>query len=1714
MDVSKLLKNVNNLNDYISATQDLITKFLNSKIQFNMSTVLALNKIRSLEIEYFNKCDENGAALKILELMLHSPPSKTWGLLGKELISLMQYWLDALRKHLIVHNNHWWNFLSVLLKFMQEICLKNRTINDILVQETAECLLDISTRNQPNLAQRYKIIQCLNKFCAESSREVRYGLKMKFEIYFIKLSRIMVSCGDLRTQYSIIETLLRWLLPRQDLAVRRDASTKWFPSNLYGSKAIDIFLRRPWQNFLRDARDFLNALNEASDDITSVLCRKFSVGKICLISGTDKKDYWIDLNTGSKCISMILEPKLLEVLGSTLSLCDALVINEDNTNTVQMHGGSEIHITLTVMDPRRMHPSNVLEGCDVTIAISSRSDLGKVDRVLRNIFDSKYQLLIDIKKCMELSPRSKHEGARRADTSGDEGRFSHPVDFQRGKHSGYIIRPRNPVSWQSPSTASTSSLAMLREKLTAFPGYRFDKEPVSVCALPQLSSVTEVSETDERYGSNASQSTLKIRPYGVCHKTYRTGADRTPLSDTESLKKRDDKTLCISPVINDDDNSISCLLVATIGSASDSVINDTLERLPKDKNIHTDNIVDMLAQEALNSTRNINNNKVDRGIITSEKNSQDNDCLKENESSINRTIEVKKSRINKKSKRVNNSTTTDESNTEVIEDTSHSVNVRNKYSINDCVVKQTYDIQAVEEFFSQHCVENRNGDLVISPTLAKKINETSSETSESFDFCPIMNAEADFNEIEIIECINEIVDTVCQDFENCSQYLNNDAEINNDTSNKKVLNKTVTRQDKTQEILKDNRKPIKEIKLKFKNTKRQVKTRGRKKTKLDTAIVKRMSPIIESDSVMEDTENGNNPDLKQSDDSETPLIKRKRKLYSPKDDHVLNERTGVHISETEEDTILSGIKRNDKTPKSLATSYKDIENLRRRSIRKLRDRKSKSVPSLSPRTKNMNDMFDNLKKTIEGEEKVVLASKKTRNKHYAVYNFTSDSEDEDFKTKKNVKNLSRTTTKSNVELRDRRRRSNAKVNYSELNNDSTDEQNNKNIKRKYVRQRTKKNERKSRILKPKNEMIDERMRKAAPEMLNTSLIIEQQNEEPVNPEPSHLEPQMEFMADENIYENTTVIKKKRSKRNKTDLSLKKAKTRQNKIISDISDRDKTESPLPGLIIEREQENKDADESISVLMLEKFKDICRDGTMPEIQELNNTQNLLSDLDHNNNSPKLNITNEFNNVNENQYNLTPVNKNKTEKVGKHIKTNESNNNWKILFKQDTINDRSESNIDIINISDRVDLISDRTIATIGKSPITGHGDCDESPPSTKHLKQSVLPRGLETQDLNQSMKDYFNKLTNELNEVYNNCSNNPSKSIEAIKIVEKSSAGTSANVFEKSPSVSIPRLSAKEISNWLPPRYNSVFGSHQSSDSDLSVRQTRSCTRKSNNDSNLNQKIKEKTTKGVYKSIISPVKLFGESNVKEKSVSSQGDDYVNHIKSLMTHKKEISKPNNSQPKPPKYELRKNKNVNENNSCSSKISVSTDLKDQRSGKRKSSPVFEVKKMRKIDDNNSTESVPESGPTCSSIQDWLKRNERAQLRGTEESMDLSLKDNLDNIIEKLDTTLVEIHHKTSKKFVSMFVETQKHLKELKEKRRQMFKETAMEVMSEVVKVMDTKFANFDRRSQELDDQFISDLKEKAQHLIHEDCKEKRVMVTLLKEDIQSVMQHVKRSD
>lgn len=51
MEINHLLKDVINLNEYITATQDVLNNYKNLKVTINIATVLTLKKIRSLEIE-------------------------------------------------------------------------------------------------------------------------------------------------------------------------------------------------------------------------------------------------------------------------------------------------------------------------------------------------------------------------------------------------------------------------------------------------------------------------------------------------------------------------------------------------------------------------------------------------------------------------------------------------------------------------------------------------------------------------------------------------------------------------------------------------------------------------------------------------------------------------------------------------------------------------------------------------------------------------------------------------------------------------------------------------------------------------------------------------------------------------------------------------------------------------------------------------------------------------------------------------------------------------------------------------------------------------------------------------------------------------------------------------------------------------------------------------------------------------------------------------------------------------------------------------------------------------------------------------------------------------------------------------------------------------------------------------------------------------------
>ncbi|KAL0861443.1 hypothetical protein ABMA27_008985 [Loxostege sticticalis] len=1887
MDLDKMLKNVNNLNDYISITQEIVNySHNNTKIQFNMSSVLLLKKVRSLEIEYFNKCEGNGAALVLFGRMVEQPPSKTWGLLGKELVALLQYWLDAMRKHLIKHSHHWWIFLKLLLKFIKSMRVKDNSLPDTLVEGTAECLLDLATSTEADTAQRHEILYCLNLCCAESSREIRFALRTRFENYFTKLATLMATCAHLPTQYSMLETLLRWLLPRHEASARQAAAARWFPTPVFGKKALQLFLERPWQNFFQDARDFLNAFNFTGNLVTSFLCRKITVGSVTVVSGTEKRETWLDLNSWDSSATVVLDPRLLDALCvPDAPTWESLRVPAHDTTTLQLcREASQVTLVIHTTRPPQLCPSDAVisEGCEVRVAFSSATDLRRLDRALRDVFTHKYQVLLDLDKPTSLSPQERNENKKLNSSLEEDTRFSHPVEVQKRKRSGYMVRSRHPAAWKSPSTASTTSLAQLHEKLASLPQYKFDKEAVHVCALPELSTVTEVSESDDRQ-SLLSNSTFKInRPFGVCHRSNKS-SDRNSQSDGEVHNKPKVRRY-LSPAAKDEDNSTSCLLVATIGSADESIINDTLERLNKNKDFQPDNIVDLLVQEALQKDFHDKDLR-DSGINTGDNKKTQEPAETYSEAIENTPIEklnadlVQNKEVNAKACTVISNTTTDESNDVVYDTPLNFVNVRKrnaktrvpqKHVVQKPNEGQIFDVKEVEKFFSQHISENNRGEIVISPTLARKINETSSESSEQFEDCLIIHEENNLNveqidvyDIDIIECLNSIVDKVCSDFDKCTELMSRDTtaleliniadNITEDNPKENVLplkdvsniEKMPTEdQNETVESKQTNTKPNKSIKLKF-NTKRTVKSRAnakKKKNKLELEPAFNMSPIKEVNDTVVPATTVKTPESRKSPSNESvelgsALTKRKRKLYSPKDEGD-NERV-MQVTELDDDKDFKTSKV--QTPKYKATSYKDIEMDRQKRLRQPRRRsKAKSESSPSPRTKKMDDIFNKLKEKVEGTEPVKIVDKKASEKDLGVYNFTSDSEDEDFKRKKIEvqKRISSTTIASGDSIMSTRHgRSINRVNYSETK--SSDEASKKKTPKQKRTVKRKKAQPKSRVSKPVKTvtpLIDEKMRDAVPEELNTSIVVDKPSEE-IPGEPKLMlpvKPQMEPIPDETVTEavNESHEKPKKTtrKNKKTDaLSLRKEKNdKLNRLNIERDNDDRTTSPLPGLIVESmPAHNDDANDSVSANMLLKFKKIYQDGPEAYINESNTTQNLLSDVERINYSPlPMNITDELNQAG-NYSKLSDVSNEITEIPDKSSQK-KTNRKEIVIDLSDTCNPKTDSakllkikkekgvemkkksrntTPELINLTKISDDKSEVSIATVGKSPITAHGDSDEHPPNSELLTANIKPRDLDIEYMEQSMKDYFDRLRAEVNEVQSNGTGKDSIDSDSTRVLN--------NDDRRSPVVSVARLSIEDISKWLPSRRNSDTdssslnspskevlkhnhtlninvkdNSDQESDNDNSPVQIidkislefdfgnkkgktnkKQKTKKaldteeiafilSNDDPDRCNKLEEdeskkrsgKKTKNANledaktvksskwlrsrnqrdgtesnsksispliknatpkktrimqasqknrKSLISPIKLFDDFKVSKDESSSSTT--VKKLESIITNLEDELKHDLDKPS---YSKSKKK---ETSSAASKISSSTKVEANVSRlKRKSkSPVIGNVKRRKVEE--AMVSISDSGPSVSSVNEWFRRN--APMNRAV-NIHASFRESIENVMEKLDTTLVEIHQNTSKKFIHMFVDAQKRLNSLKQERRNMYKTVASDILAQVVKVMDEKFADLDRRSQEMDAEFMEQLKVQASSLIREDCKKKQAMVSLLREDLNATLARMDR--
>nr|XP_037874110.1 uncharacterized protein PFB0145c-like isoform X2 [Bombyx mori] len=1609
----------------------------------------------------------------------------------------------------------------------------------------------------------------------------------------------MSSCGYLPCQFVTLETLLRWLVPRNQPELRATSAAYWFPEGMYSRQAVDIFLERPWMNFFQDARDFLNAHNSTNDLIVSVICQRFCIGEIMLISGTEKQQSWLDINSTGRCLSVLLDPQLLGRFGPIdHKSCETVLITNDAAQTVVLkRDSSKPTISIQMLSPPQVHPSMISVGTSapthVELAVSARTDTRKLDHALRSVLADKYQLLLDLEHDPHPSPQSSVQNSKKMGSSSEgDTRFSHPAEVRRKKRSGYVVRSNKPHSWKSPSTASTSSLAQLHDKLAALPLYKYDRDPVSVCAHPELSIVTEVSETDDRQSLNTA-STLKFKPYGVCTRDNNNfDGIRKSQSDGELKTRSKDRRL--SPAIHEG-HSTSCLLVATVGSADDSVINDTIERLSKSKDFNADKIVDLLVKEALHSNEIDSVN--DSGINTDDK--RNADANQESSDAIDNTPfadavrEYQKINVNKKKGRVviSKSSTTDESNTDAISETNF-VNSRRRttkpteeHSRVDEV--KTFDVEEVEEFFNQHFAQNAAGDVMISPTLAKKINESSSDSNDSFENYIVMNEINDndnlnINDNDVIECLNSMVDKVCSDFDKCTEYLTQSQMMLrfSDKGNDSQQHKDKDGKDKT-----SKKASKKGIKLKYKiNTKTEKKVRQKNASKKTTSTIEdavedidelkdksnllnnekskdfdRFPKIISradfdlNDAQKDNLSNDNhispipNEEAKRNS---TPLQRRKRKLYSPKDETVERVRTPAILSDTEEDVTLSELKNTKKRPpKYTATSYKDIEKERKKQIRKPRNRRSKcTVETPSPRTLKLSRMFDKLKETVESNERIQLADRTS--KRIEVYNFTSDSDDDFVMNKRTISKRNSATTVGSVESATtvRGKRPKKRINYNE-NKIGTGkrEPKPKNVK-------PNKQSNKPTRMPLDRDLIDERMREAAPEELNTSLVIEQPQKEYSVPELVLKEPPKIEAIDEGNAKNE--ISKKRSK--KKDLSSKtKLATGKLNTLEVLSVGNRTESPLPNLVVESVPLKDEGNDSVSAKMLLKFKRI-HEGQESRANDTTTTLNMLSDLEKNNTRE----THE--NVIDFENNLAHINE---------------------YFSGETDSDRSDisrkhghldqEKLCTAVVEDDNDIGMDISIATDG---ITGHGDEDEAPPSDKTHLQT---RCLEIEDLDKTLKEYFEQLDKKINDIDDNSDNgnvinkseikNPIvrmtrlSSEDISKVSRKSIESTCLSSKEKSPVVSICRIPSLEINKWLPSQSSkskqnylndftkqksfketklytndeqskdlckSLYDAHkwfpsrresstensektEPNQNKVFIRELRLRSREISVVSSTDERKRKKTNRATDKdlkehtndarpddvsevtnarrSMISPIKLGDFKSDANQRDRSQVDDCVKRIKDIFSQGKIV-----------KSKLRALNTVSKDDLAPDEsVSDGRALSDCRKRKYEENEN-EVKRLR-LD----TVYV-ESSPSRSSVNEWFRRNE---ISSREETVNLSVLDTVQNVLEKLDTTLVDANNNTSRKLVNLFVEAQKELSKQKEERRKMYKETASDILNAVVRLVDDKFADLDRRSQEMETNFMERLKKQASEVIVNDCKQKRAMVQLLKEDFSSVVDHLNRN-
>lgn len=1004
-----------------------------------------------------------------------------------------------------------------------------------------------------------------------------------------------------------------------------------------------------------------------------------------------------------------------------------------------------------------------------------------------------------------------------------------------------------------------------------------------------MSTITELSED-----SCVSNSTFRFKSFGVCQKNTFLQAKKTEAKVNENKKTK-------SPAITDEENSVSCLFIATIGSADESVINDTLERLPRNRN--PENIIEDLIQEALNA-KNVG---ADENNANLQDNVPDKPVLKEI------TNEVSNKR---KSCTVISNSTSEEIEGTQFSTIYHKRNIKDKFVMKETeIIPIKVSNDKVEEFFSQHFSNNPVAEE-INPSLAKKHNETESESSEENPQIITENVnmiESDID-LNVENCLKYIIDTICTEFEKCNNL--------HDTSN--VIKDSIQENlEEHNENTKDGDfkspavKVAKTIKLKFKNTKKVNAKKNQKKTKVKNET----SSIAQKVETAKDTNfssvSVSNTNVEENNKKTKRTLRNKRKLYSPKDE--------VFDDKSDQNDDIRNITTNLKTYKTRAlSSYKEIEKERNEYRKKLRTKQPKETREvfLSPKTQKMNVIFDTLKSNIDTNQNITLVNKSNTSKNANVYNFSSDSEDDNFKTTK-MKKLS----PKRSALEKKSNQNNKKKTYSR-----------KNAKPKLT-------------IKKEIPLIDERMREALQEVLDTSFEFRRSPRNITKePEPNiNTEHEMDVIEEGKSKYNTSSGKAKIKLEKNKKSPLKNKRTNINKITNYIKSKemlDTTLSPLPGLTVETIPNKNVANVSASPKRLEKIKEMYVDSP-GRFENTNTTQNLLKDLDQTSDCG-FQVMEHFAEIHHNSQDsqssriLRSRNKQSPTKKVTVVKKSIKKNN-----KKNKRRDEIDPTRYVIDIS--ADSNSEKSINTVGICPITAHGDfelcCNDLPPDRDILNKTIEPRNLGLEDENESIKDLYLQLQNE---VIDDQMNSPRKSYR----------NTIESVSKKSPSKVMKTISDDYI-RYLPSPRDSESSSNHTVD-ELLVKRTTVSNKSDKKSTRISNNLNKNTSR---KSQISPIRLFHEEPTKRKSQSNSIEsDGVKKIRNLF-YKSKSNK-----------DTKSTANKTSQNSESSKRESSRDSIN-RIVKRKPSELVETNKKRKIESVKSNSPVQSStNVSYSNINNWIE--------------------------------------------------------------------------------------------------------------------------------------------